>query len=547
MAKPFRSFEVMSPRGDEASKEKKLNVFEGVSPDFRKAVIKKIQAVEFKERSQKRKDRVGALALRLKAESALDVQQSFMKPDETPEQKIYIDEVKETFKNPDDNSEEGQEILRDKMHGILFHSQVYGAHIEQWETEYKTKMEDPKFAEQYPAFEDYVQEKGRTFLHARTDEIFKERLDSQKDLVSDKDAQKEQKFKKITEFFKLNRDQFLNDALLDPKDPNKGRLYKQFLADIGLEDNDQVKKFYGEISGDAESAGYYEMKFLAANGQMMEAYYYAKEHNLPIDEEAWEKMIQQAYYTTAVESVKHPADDKKTTVLMTEAPEIGQKPDLQTPYDVAQYAGVNIVGGDLEHGYIVQYPSSSLRTVLFIEKPKDDKDFNNAKIRVKNPYMDSGKGGEMTLDTTNLRAGFNGLFMEYDMNYYIQHNIVAFDKNKVPLNHYVTDDRMTQIAEKLYARDMDRLVISPTRRHMFQALMVSLIRDDAKDSKYGNMASLEKKVQVLMTAMDRPQLAGEMRRLLEHDPVEARKLTMTQLLERVGYVPLNNYNKGSEK
>ena len=470
------------------------------------------------------------------------------------EKKLYADIIEQALEEEGSTAED-KEALRVKIMESIFQPQVFRAHYIKWKWDYER---DQNLRAKFPSLEDYTLEMGKTLIKFQLHEVVDGRVKqfAEENMlaasvggmlgpmgglaagVAMETAGKEsmELMKKVERFMEEHEDALQAYPGLDEKDPQRAALYKKFVIECGFQGFDQteVRDLFEDIVDDVQVAFIAGMKFEAQDDGMVQMTQDAIDNGEEIDEDAWNKMLEDEmkkdpYFKEVMQQQQAPV------YQFTEGRDTSKAP-LDTPQDVANLAGVQIVGGVVYDAKTntytcqVRFPDSALTTTMVIEGREGSKTFDDANFVIRDPYADKSKGNAVEMDKQSLRAGCNQMFLDYLMNDYIQKNKMSTD---VSVNDILPDKQMARMAENLFGKSMDQMVITFDRRQMFQNFLMVVMKGDSADTPYGNLGSFESRVKIMDTVLMSPDYASALRSVLANPG--SVTFTVSTLLDRINY------------
>ncbi len=451
------------------------------------------------------------------------------------EKKAYCETVDQCV-DEQGTTEDDKEALRRTMTEVIFKPRVFLAHYKHWRKNWDS---DPKLQEKYPDFQDYVFERARAFINARRNEIIASRLRKfQKDSMPKTptaDQGKEQLKdidRKVMSFIRKHEDELLEYNDLDIKDPKRQALSQKFLAESGLQGAKaaEARKLFEDIIGDIEVAFLAQRKLVSSYQDMGGLAQDAIDHNEDIDQEKWNKMLQDdlqkdPYFKEALEQQQAFVYQASADAALATMP-------LDSPESVAMQAGgLRIMGYDpATDTYTVRYPDSTLETKMKIIPRPGSKTFDDAEFVFYDKYADKAKGNEVHFKRDNLRSGCNQMFLDYLMNDWIRQNSMSPDFN---VNDILTDDTMSRMAERLFDRSLNDIVLTKNMRFIFSRFLEVMMKGDNSSTKYGDLGSFEARVKKMDTVMMNPSYAKKLYK--EFEKIGSVAFTVSTLLEHIDY------------
>jgi len=451
----------------------------------------------------------------------------------TEEKKAYCEMIDQCVDDPE-TTKDDKEAVRRNLVEVIFKPRVFQVHYKRWRS---TWDDSPTLQQKFPEFKDYVFDRAKAFIlsnrNKAADAQVRKFQEDHLPKASSPDKQKEQLKelqKKTRQFMKVHEAEILTYITLDEKDPKRELLFKKFIIEAGLQgaEIEAARQLFEDIIDDVGAAFAAIKKLEATNDKMVLKAQKALDENEDIDEEDWDKMLE--------ESLK---DDPFFKEVMQQqqgatyqATEAAAKAPLDSPEAVAlQAGGLRIMGYDPKTDtYTVRYPDSTLETKMKIIPRKGSKTYDDATFIFYDKYADKAKGSEVTLNSQNLRSGCNRMFLDYLMNDWIRQNKVSPDFN---VNDILKDDTMLRMAERLFGRNLNDIVLTKNMRGMFSRFLEVLMKGDSSSSAYGNLGSFEARVKKMDVVMMNPTYAKLLYK--EFENVGSVAFTVSTLLEQIGY------------
>jgi hypothetical protein len=249
-----------------------------------------------------------------------------------------------------------------------------------------------------------------------------------------------------------------------------------------------------------------------------------------IDEDEWNAMLQNdlkkdPYFSEVLQ--------QQQATSYQYGPDTGMnRMILDSPESVAMMAGgLRIMGYNAETDtYRVRYPDSTLETTMKIVPKPGSKTYNDATFIFYDKYADKAKGNEVHFNSANLRSGCNQMFLDYLMNDWIRQNKASPDFNP---NDILTDATMLRMAERLFDRNLNDVVLTKNMRNIFSRFLEVLMKGDSSNTAYGDLGSFEQRVKKMDVVLMNPGYAKLL--FKEFEKVGSVTFTVSTLLEHIGY------------
>lgn len=483
----------------------------------------------------------GGDLLALRVQMATSEEGSEAKPvdDETcclndDEYKAYCETVDQCV-DEEGTTKEDKEALRVTMTEVIFKPKVFRVHYSNWKNKWESS---PTLQQKYPTLESYVLERGKAFIKARRNDIIASRLRKFQREAMPKASSKEQQEdqlkemrKKTLKFIRAHEDELLEYSGLEEKDPRREKLFQRFLIESGIKGSQisAARELFEDIVQTVEVAFTAMKKLEARNERMVQKTQQAIDENRDIDEDEWNKMLEEELMNDPF--FKEVIQQQQAVAYQPE-PDLGPRAPLDSPESVAMQAGgLRIMRYDEKTDtYIVRYPDSTLETRMKIIPKKGSKTFDDAMFIFYDEHADKAKGKQVTLDSRNLRSGCNRIFLDYLMNDWIRQNKVSPDYNP---NDILNDATMLRMAERLFGRSLNDVVLTKNMRSVFTRFLEVLMKGDSATSAYGNLGSFESRVKKMDVVMMNPNYAKLLYR--EFEKPGSVTFTFSTLLEHIGY------------
>jgi len=457
------------------------------------------------------------------------------------ERQIYLETIAECLKT---ESPEDKKSLTMTMTGMIFAPEVFLLHYKQWKLNYQSQAD---LQRKFPRFEDYIFNQSQAFIRGQRNDIISARLSKFHQQILPQATSSEQGAvelarirTKLFQFIDENEEALLSYSGLDKNDPRRDQFYQKFLGEALLSpDQGELARELFEDTIAALGISFVTEKQLAVRNDTMVKY--VREHGDgedKINEEGWGRTLDEA---TA-------KDQLLSEVLLTQRQGEGYQPGdsspqevtslkpLETPQTVALEAGGRIISPDLGNNtYAVQFPDSKFQTTMQIIPAKvhgkPENDFNNAKFLFADKYADDAAGAQIELTSGTLRSGFNQMFLDYLMNEKIGKSTRGVEHTDFNINKIVNDEIMTRMAENLFGRKLENVVLTPERRKVFTNFLKVLLKGD--EGELGELPARVAKMDMVL------QVQGQdyAKQLYDACKADATSLpfTMSKLLERINY------------
>jgi hypothetical protein len=462
------------------------------------------------------------------------------------ERKAYHETIDQFLHDPDSKPED-QEVLSVTMTEVIFKPGVYRVNYEQWKANWEG---NPALSERFPKLEDYALEQGKAMIKAGRNEIVSARLrkfqeDSMPESLSR--FQQELKLKEINakalQFIEKHEGELLAYSGLKENDPKREQLFKQFVQEIGLEGSQMAAAsvLFKQIIDDVEVGFTAGKKLDARNGRMVERVQKAIDENSEIDENDWNKMLDEEL----LKDKDFNEVMREQQAVMPQAAGAGENlaagPVLDSVQSVALAGGLQLDGYTYDkvtntYNAIVRYPDSEFVTTMTIvphpelgdiKDPRHPLEFEHADFVFKDPYTDADKGGEAHFKALNIRSGCNQMFLDYLLNARVKPS-PNFDVNGI-----LKDEMMVRMAERILGRNLNTVVLSEEIRGLFTRFFGVLVKGDGTGTPYGDLGSFEARVKI----MDRVLLDPVKAKLIQDEfkKVGSETFTVSTLLQLIGY------------
>lgn len=538
----------MPEKGGEVPKQVELNVvmrhgFETISVGFQekqRAMHRHALERAVAEHQVKLQEGSDLLSLRVQA-ATIDRTKDFSSDDEScclndDERKAYCETVDQCV-DEQGTSESDKESLRVTMTEVIFKPKVYLLHYKRWKSDWDGS---PTLQQKYPDFKKYALEQGKKFIEARRNELIASRFRRfQNDSMpkGGTDAERKAKLKEMSKkalvFFKDHEDELLEYSSLEASDPKRQQLFQKFIIETGLQGANiaAAHQLFEEIIGDIEVSFTAEKKLEARNNKMVNRAQKAVDEDAEIDENDWNAMLEASLKDDPF--FKEIMQQQQAATYHPDGAEgVSPRPQLDTVQAVAMQAGGLLVMGydPATDTYKVKYPDSTLITTMKIVPKPGSKSFEDATFIFINQYADKSKGNQVAFDSKTLRSGCNQMFLDYLMNDWIDHNKTS---PNFSANDILVDEKMSSMAQRLYGRNLNEVVLTRNMRDVFTRFMEVLMKGDSAATAYGDLGSFAERVKIMDTVLADPQYAGELRR--EFANVASTTWTVSTLLEHIGY------------
>ncbi len=450
------------------------------------------------------------------------------------EQKAYCETVDQCV-DEEASTEGDKEALRVTMTEVIFKPKVFRIHYAKWKENYESS---PALQQKYPTLEKYVLERAKLFIRARRNEIITSRLRRyQRESMpkapskAQQEAELKEMGKKTIKFVQAHEDELLEYSGLDAKDPRREKLFQKFLIEAGIKvtQYQAARALFEDIIQDIEVSFTAEKKLEARNAKMLKITQRSLDEGKEIDEESWNKMLDESLRDDPF--FKEVVQQQQFVAAQPEANGAPKAP-LDSPEAVAMQAGgLRIMGYDPRTDtYVVRYPDSTLETRMRIVPKPGSKTFDDATFIFYDRYGDKANGNEISLNSQNLRSGCNRMFLDYLMNDWIRKNKLSPDFS---VNDILNDATMLRMAERLFGRNLNDVVLTKNMRFIFMRFLEVLMKGDSAETPYGNLGSFESRVKKMDTVLMNPNYAKLLYK--EFEKVGSVAFTVSTLLEQIHY------------
>lgn len=521
------------------------NTLEQPTPDAlarRMVINRRVEAVALQEHKVKLQEGGDSLSLLVEAATIKkEGEQGLPDDDESccltdDERRAYCETVDQCVDEQGATSED-KEALRVTMMEVIFKPKVFRIHYKEWKARWDAT---PALQSKYPDLKDYVLERGKAFIKARRNEVVSSRLRRfQKDSLPKAASEDQQKAqlkeiqRKTLKFIKDHEAELLEYTSLDEADPKRQLLLRKFIYETGLQGAQlaAAKDLFEEIINDIEVAWGAINKLRAAGKDMVAVAQKSLDDGTDIDEDEWNKMLDKALKDDPF--FKEMMQQQQAVVYQPSGTESGPaKVSLDSAQAVAlQAGGLQITGYDpATDTYTVRYPDSSFYTRMKIVPKPGSKNYNDATFIFDHQYADKDKGGKVILTSDDLRKGCNQMLLDRQMFDLVRTGEVSPDFS---MNDILKDQMMLSMAERLYGRSLNDVVLTKNMRALFTRFLEVLIKGDSSSSAFGDLGSFDKRVKKMDVVLNDKEYAGALRR--EFEKVGSVAFTMSTMLEHIGY------------
>ncbi len=506
-----------------------------------------IRAID--ERKVKLRERTDLLSLQVQAVTYKKEEKPGLPQDDEScclndeEQKAYCDTVDQCVLDKASTPED-QEALRLTMTEVIFKPKVFRVHYEKWKSNWDSSSDLQK---KFPNLKDYVLDRAKAFVEARRNEIIGSRLRKfQKDSLpkASSDAQQEDDFKalnrKTLKFIENHQEDLLAYSGLKPGDPKREQLFQKFVLESGLKDAEvtAAHKLFEDIIDDMEVAFTAEKKLEARNSRMIEKAQKALDENKDIDEEDWNKMLDDELKKDPF--FKEAMQQQQSAVYQGgSADTLNKGPSLNSAQAVGLEAGgLAMKSYDAATDrYIFSYPNNDFEVTMKIVPKKGSKTLDDAKFIFYDKYK---KDQPFSFKKFDLRSGSNQMFLDYLMNDWFRKNETS---SEVDMNAALKEPDMASMAENLLQGIGTSLnKVSLTQEPfltMFKGFFDILKKGEpSENTPYGDLGSVPGRINLMNAALARPDYAHAL--AMEFQKEGVKSFTLSTLIKYIEKNPEYN-------